>query len=74
MYINFNRTNIAAGTTECGRKRKVGIGLHVEVGIEDGSDWPCYGGMVTMSATAPINRAGIEAGGTADTFQGIPER
>ncbi len=68
MDINFYGAYIRAGATKRRGKRQIGILAHVEIGSQDGANRAGSGIVVAMSPTAPVYRAGIEAGATANTF------
>ena len=66
--IYLDRAYIATRTAERGGKGQVGIGTHVDVWIQYGTDGPRHRRMITVASTPAIYRTGIEAGPATDAF------
>ena len=73
MDINLYRAYITAAAAERRSKGKIRVFFGIKIRIENGSDRSGYRGMITEAPAAPVYRAGIEAGCTADTFEAVPE-
>src|ERR1700751_5974400 len=71
--VDLHRTDVGAAAVERRSERQIAVLAGIEGGIDDDADGPGISGAVTQSAAAPIDRAGVHAGATADALERGPE-
>src|SRR5271165_6877258 len=71
--VDLHWADVAAAAVERRSKGQIAVFARVERRIDDEANGAGISGSVAEAAAAPVNRTGVHAGPTADTFERCPE-